>query len=86
MLINSCIINTGLHKHHFYFYRTDFAMKRGHGECATTSLNAVKIACNSSGYDSWLDHFVNGNKTAKKKKKKKKKKKTGKRLQIRAFS
>ena len=34
-----------LHKHHFYFYMIDFAMKRLHSACATASLNAVKIAC-----------------------------------------
>ena len=45
MLIKSCKIHTGLHKHHFYSYRTDFAIKRGHSSCATTSLNAVKMAC-----------------------------------------
>ena len=36
MLIKSSKIQTGLHKHHSYFYRTDFAMKRGCS--ATTSL------------------------------------------------
>ena len=45
LLIKSCKIQTGLHKHHFYVYRTDFAMKRGQSACATTSLNAVKIVC-----------------------------------------
>ena len=45
MLFKSFKIHTGLHKHHLYFYRTGFAMKRGHSTCATTSLNAVKIAC-----------------------------------------
>ena len=37
--------HTCAHKHYFYFYRTDFAMKRGHSAGATASLNAVKIAC-----------------------------------------
>ena len=45
LLIKSCKMQTGLHKHHFYVYRTDFAKKRGHISCATTSLYAVKIAC-----------------------------------------
>ena len=39
-------MQTGLHKHHFYGYTADFAMKRGQSACATTSLNAVKIAYN----------------------------------------
>ena len=46
LLIKSCKMHTGYHKNHFYVYGTDFAMKRGQSECATTSLNAVKIACN----------------------------------------
>ena len=45
MLVKTYKIHTGLHTHHFYIYKTDFAMKRGHRACATTSLNAVKIAC-----------------------------------------
>ena len=45
VLISSCKIRTGLHEHHFYFYRTDFAMKRSPSACATTSLNAVTIGC-----------------------------------------
>ena len=45
-LLKSCKMQTCLHKHHFYVYRSDFAMKRGQSACATTSLNAVKIACN----------------------------------------
>ena len=45
MLVKTRKIHTGLHKHHFYFYRPDFAMKRGHSACATTSLSTVKIAC-----------------------------------------
>ena len=45
MLIKSCKIRTGLHKHLFFFNWTDFAMERGHSACAPTSLNAVKIAC-----------------------------------------
>ena len=43
MLMKSSKIHTGLHKHHFYLYRTDFAMKRGHSACATTPLNAAKL-------------------------------------------
>ena len=27
LLFKSCKMQTGLHKHHFYIYRTDFAMK-----------------------------------------------------------
>ena len=46
LLIKSCKMQTCLHKHHFYVYRTDIAMKRGQRACATKSLNAVKIACN----------------------------------------
>ena len=45
MLIKLCKIHTSLHKHHFCFHRIDFAMKRGHSTCATTSLYAFKIAC-----------------------------------------
>ena len=36
VFIKSCEIQTGLHKQHFYFYRTGFAMKRGHSACTTT--------------------------------------------------
>ena len=45
MFIKSCKIHTGLHKHHSYFYRTDFAINRGHSACPTTSLNVIKIVC-----------------------------------------
>ena len=45
MLIKSYNIVTDLHKRHLFFCRTDFVMKRGRSACATTSLNAVKIAC-----------------------------------------
>ena len=46
LLNKSCKMPTGLHKHHFYVYRTDFAMKRGQNARAITSLNAFKIAGN----------------------------------------
>ena len=46
ILIISYKMQTGLHKHHFYVYRIDFAIKRGRSACATTSLNAFKTACN----------------------------------------
>ena len=46
ILIKSCKIHIGLHKHHFYFYRTDFAMKQGYSACLTAFLKAVKKVCN----------------------------------------
>ena len=42
MVVKTCKIHTGLPKHHIYFYRSDFAMKRGHSACATSFLNTVK--------------------------------------------
>ena len=45
MLFELDKIHTNLHKHEFYFYWTDFDMKRGDSACAATSFNADKIAC-----------------------------------------
>ena len=46
LLIKLCKMQSCLHKHLFYVYKTDFAMKLGQSAYAVTCLNAVKIACN----------------------------------------